>query len=68
MPTLYAFKNNYLVFDRDRICDIMDYLAGNGYQRIQEENAMKYLTRTNIRRNCIFGITSDNSECSFKFR
>ena len=68
MPTLHAFQNNYLVFDRDRICDTIDYLADDGYSQIEEDKAMKYLTLTNIRRNCKLGITSDIPAMSFKIR
>ena len=68
MPTLHAFQNNYLVFDRDRICDIIDYLADDGYSQIEEDKAMKYLTLTNIKRNCKLGITSDTPAMSFKIR
>ena len=68
MPTLHAFQNNYLVFDRNRICNTIDYLANNGYSQIQEDEAMKYLTLTNIKKNCKFGITSDIPAISFKIR
>ena len=68
IPGLNAFQDNYLVFDRQRICDTMDYLADNGYQKILEGESMKYLVLNNIRQGCEFGVTSDNPVLFFKFR
>ena len=68
LPTLRAFHNTYLVFDRNKICNTMDYLSSTGYERIQEGNAMEYLTFTNIREGCEFGVTSNTPTISFKFR
>ena len=68
LPGSNAFQDNYLVFDRDRICDTFDYLAYDGYQKIHEEESMKYLVLHNIRQGCAFGVTSDNPALIFKFR
>ena len=68
LPGSNAFQDNYLVFDRDRICDTFDYLAYDGYQKIHEEESMKYLVLHNIRQGCAFGVTSDNPVLIFKFR
>ena len=68
IPGLNAFQDNYLVFDRERICDTIDYLADSGYQKILEGESMKYLVLNNIRHGCEFGVTSDNPALFFKFR
>ena len=68
IPTLDSFQNNYLVFDREKICDVVDYLAGEGYEKIQEGKSMKYLVLNNIRKGCEFGVTGENPMLIFKFR
>ena len=68
IPTNDSFQNNYLVFDRDKICDVVDYLAGEGYEKIQEGKSMKYLVLNNIRKGCEFGVTGENPMMIFKFR
>jgi len=68
IPTHDSFQNNYLVFDRDEICDVIDYLAGEGYDKIQEGNSMKYLVLNNIRKGCEFGVTGEDPQLVFKFR
>lgn len=68
LPTLNSFQNSYLVFERDEICDIMDYLASDGYENIQEGKSMKYLVLTNIRKGCEFGVTGKDPALIFKFR
>lgn len=68
LPTLNSFQNSYLVFERDEICDIMDYLASDGYEDIQEGKSMKYLVLTNIRKGCEFGVTGKHPVLIFKFR
>lgn len=68
IPTLNSFENHYMVFDRDKICDIVDYLAGDGYEKIQEGKSMKYLVLNNIRKGCEFGVTGESPMLIFKFR
>lgn len=68
IPTHDSFQNNYLVFDRDKICDVIDYLAGEGYDKIQEGKSMKYLVLNNIRKGCEFGVTGEKPMLVFKFR
>ncbi|GFN39824.1 MAG: hypothetical protein YK1309IOTA_840005 [Marine Group I thaumarchaeote] len=68
IPTHDSFQNNYLVFDRDKICDVVDYLAGEGYDKIQEGKSMKYLVLNNVRKGCEFGVTGEQPKLLFKFR
>ena len=68
IPTLDSFENYYLIFEREEICDIMDYLASEGYENINEGESMKYLVLNNIRKGCEFGVTGDNPSIVFKFR
>ena len=68
IPMLNAFENQYMVFDRNKICDIVDYLAGMGYEKIHEERSMNYLALNNIKRGCEFGVTSDRPILIFKLR
>ena len=68
IPTHDSFQNNYLVFDRDEICNVIDYLAEDGYDKIQEGESMKYLVLNNIRKGCEFGVTGENPMLIFKFR
>ena len=68
IPTHDSFQNNYLVFDRDKICDVVDYLAEEGYDKIQEGKSMKYLVLNNIRKGCEFGVTGEQPQLVFKFR
>lgn len=68
MPTSNSFQNNYLVFDRYKICDIIDNLAYDRYDEIQEGKAMRYLLLNNIRKGCEFGVTGNNPGFVFKFR
>ncbi len=68
IPTHDSFQNNYLVFDRNKICDVIDYLAGDGYVRIQEGESMKYLVLNNVRKGCEFGVTGEKPMLVFKFR
>lgn len=68
IPTHDSFQNNYLVFDRDKICDVVDYLAEEGYDKIQEGKSMKYLVLNNVRKGCEFGVTGKEPMLVFKFR
>lgn len=68
IPTLNAFENHYMIFDRERICAIVDYLANEGYEKIQEGKSMKYLVLNNVRKGCEFGVTGENPMLIFKFR
>jgi len=68
IPTLNSFENHYMVFDRNLVCDTIDYLAGEGYDKIQEDESMKYLVLNNIRKGCEFGVTGESPQLVFKFR
>lgn len=68
ISTLNSFENHYMVFDRDLVCDTIDYLAEEGYEKIQEGESMKYLVLNNIRKGCEFGVTGGNPQLVFKFR
>jgi hypothetical protein len=57
-----------MVFDRDLVCNTIDYLAEKGYEKIQEGESMKYLVLNNIRKGCEFGVTGGNPQLVFKFR
>ena len=68
LPSLHAFENNYIVFNRDEVCDIIDYLAKEGYVVIDQRDSMQYLAITNIRKGCEFGVTGTNPRMTFKLR
>ena len=68
MPTTNTFQNIYITFDRDTVCNTIDYLSKAGYSEIPDDEPMKYFEITNIRTGCEFGITADNPTLLFKFR
>lgn len=68
LSTLHAFENNYLVFDTDLVCEMLDAFAIDGYPQIRKHEPLSYLTRINIRKGCPMGIQSPIPSFMFRIR
>ena len=68
IPDAEPFRNAYVEFDRNEAADMVDFLAGAGLARIEQAKTKKYLARTNIRKGCTYGVSSDFPTINFKVR
>ncbi len=68
LMNLNAFENHYLVFETDKICDLLDKFASSGYPQIRKKEPLAYLTKINIRKGCPLGIQSINPSFMFRIR
>ena len=68
IPTDEAFQNTYVEFDQSEAVAMLDFLATSGLKKIDESETKKYLLRTNLRRGCTYGVSSDYPAIYFKVR
>lgn len=68
IPTDEAFQNTYVEFNRSEAVDMVKFLAKSGLKKIDESETKKYLLRTNVRRGCTYGVSSDYPAIYFKVR
>lgn len=66
LPNPMAFKNYYLVMDKQRVSRIADFVTRKGYDKIKKSSSMSYLTLINVRKGCPFGLTGNNPSINFK--
>ncbi|MGB9002372.1 MAG: hypothetical protein WCC52_01010, partial [Nitrosotalea sp.] len=66
LPSPIAFKNYYLVMDKQRSSRIIDYIRRKGYEKIKKHDSLSYLALINIRKGCSFGLTGQNPIIHFK--
>ena len=66
LPNPTAFKNHYLVMDKQRVSRIIDYIRRKCYDKIKKYDSMSYLTLINVRKGCPFGLTGQNPAIHFK--
>lgn len=68
LTTLNAFSNGYLVFDTKWISGIIEDFAEQAYPTIGKFEPLSYLTFTNVRKGCPFGIQGPNPSFIFHVR
>ena len=68
IPTDEAFQNTYVEFNRSEAVDMVKFLGKSGLKKIDESETKKYFLRTNVRRGCTYGVSSDYPAIYFKVR
>lgn len=67
IPAVEPFRNIYAEFDRGDAVAMVNFLAAS-WPGIDRVDAKKYIVRTNIRKGCEYGMSSDFPSIYFKVR
>lgn len=68
LPASEAFQNTYLELDRDDVAAAVNHLAQSALEKIDVARSNKYFLRSNMRKNCTYGISSDQPGMYFEMR
>ncbi len=68
LPASEAFQNTYLELDRGDTVAAVNHLAQSALERINIVRSKKYFLRSNVRKNCTYGISSDEPGIYFEIR
>lgn len=68
LPAPEAFHNTYLELDHGDVASMVSYVARFALEKIDPARSKRYFLRSNVRKNCIYGISSDQPEIHFELR